>query len=180
MDWQRRRSDLEGVLAREKLRVAADGPPPGVGGREERAVYEGTVTERAEPARRDDLGVLRVLGAADVEAMDWEPLRDLPGVGHKVLWQSGEVVIGLVRVEAGHEKPAHEHYSAHHHIWVVSGSCTMIGRPLAAGSYVYVPPGVSHEVADVGPEGCVYFYTHRPLEKESLMVAQIAGAAGVE
>ena len=130
--------------------------------------------------RRDDRGTVRVLAAPDVEAMEWEPLPGSPGVGQKVLWQSGEVVIGLIRVEPGHERPAHEHFSAHHHIWIVSGSCTMLDRHVGAGAYVYVPPGVRHEVVDVGPEGCTYFYTHRPLERQPLGEAQIAGAADVE
>ncbi|MFL6139241.1 MAG: cupin domain-containing protein [Frankiaceae bacterium] len=130
--------------------------------------------------RRDDRGVPRVLAAADVDALAWEPLPGLPGVAQKVLWRSGEIVIGLLRVEPGHERPAHVHASAHHHIWVVAGSCTMLGRPVGAGAYVHVPPGVRHEVADVGPEGCTYFYTHRPLERQSLLEAQLAGAVDAE
>lgn len=74
------------------------------------------------------------------------------------------MAIGLIRVDAGAEKAAHVHHGAHHHIWVVSGSATMLGEPLTAGSYVYIPPGVRHEVAAVGPEGVTFFYTYRPVE----------------
>jgi ChrR Cupin-like domain len=138
----------------------------------------GVTDERAE--RRDDSGVPRVLAAADVEALAWAPLPGLPGVAQKVLWRSGGIVIGLIRVEPGHERPAHVHAAAHHHIWVVAGSCTMLGRPIAAGAYVHVPPGVRHGVADVGPDGCTYFYTHRPLGRAPLGEAQVAGAVGAE
>lgn len=127
--------------------------------------------------RRDDRGRLQVLAADDVAALPWQPLRDLEGVVQKVLWQSGDVVIGLIRVGAGVEKPAHVHLAAHHHIWLVSGSCSMLGRELSAGAYVHIPPGVAHEVTGVGPEGCVYFYTHRPHDVP-LAEAQVAGEAG--
>lgn len=113
---------------------------------------------------RDDLGRVMVLAAEEVDRIPWEPLRDLEGVYSKALWQSGDVVIGLIRVEPGATKPAHRHHGAHHHILIVAGSATMLGRPLSAGAYVYVPPGVPHEVVDVGPDGCTFFYTYRPLE----------------
>jgi quercetin dioxygenase-like cupin family protein len=116
------------------------------------------------PAPRDDLGQLIVASSAEVDALPWQPLGNTPGVSHKVLWRSGDVVLGLIRLEPGAENPAHVHQGAHHHILVTHGSATMIGRPLDAGSYVYVPPGVAHEVVDVGPEGCTFFYTYRPVE----------------
>lgn len=122
------------------------------------------IPETSEREERDDLGHLRVLAAADVAAMPWEALRGLDGVTHKVLWQSGDVVIGLIRVEPGRDKPAHTHHGAHHHMLITHGSATMLGRPLTAGAYVYVPPGVPHEVTDVGPDGVEFFYTHRPVE----------------
>ena len=125
---------------------------------------------------RDDMGRMIVLAAQDVEGLAWEPLRDLKGVSAKVLWRSGDVAVGLIRVEAGAEKPPHVHHGAHHHIWVVAGSATMLGRPLSAGSYVYIPPGIEHEVADVGPDGCTFLYTFRPVEVKA-GAPQIAGSA---
>ena len=114
---------------------------------------------------RDDMGRLLVLGAQDVDALAWEPMLGQTGVFTKVLWRSGEVAIGLVRVDPGAEEAAHVHYGAHHHIWVVSGTATMVGhQELAAGSYVYIPPGVMHEVTSVGPDGITFFYTYRPVE----------------
>jgi quercetin dioxygenase-like cupin family protein len=116
------------------------------------------------PTGRDDLGHLIVLSAQEVDSTPWKPLGDTPGVTHKLLWRSGDVVLGLMRLEPGAENPAHVHQGAHHHILVTQGSATMIGRSLEAGSYVYVPPGIPHEVVDVGPQGCTFFYTYRPVE----------------
>lgn len=117
-------------------------------------------------AVRDDLGRLLVMPAQDIAAMPWEPL-DVDGVDHKVLWRSGDVVIGLIRVAPGAEKPEHAHHGAHHHIWITSGSCDMVGSTVTAGSYVYIPPGIPHAVGNVGPAGCEFLYTYRPLEQPS-------------
>ncbi len=113
---------------------------------------------------RDDMGRLLVLGAPDVDALDWEAMPGQSGVSSKILWRSGDVAVGLIRVEAGAQKAAHVHHGAHHHIWVVSGTATMVGQELSAGSYLYVPPGVEHEVTQVGPDGITFFYTYRPVE----------------
>ena len=113
---------------------------------------------------RDDLGRVLVLTAPTLDQMPWEDLHGLPGVTHKVLWQSGTVVIGLIRVEAGNTKPEHVHHSAHHHMFITRGTCEMLGERVDEGSYVYVPPGVVHAVDAVGPEGVEFFYTYRPLE----------------
>ena len=113
---------------------------------------------------RDDLGKVLVTTAADLAALPWEPLRDIPGAAHKVLWQHGATVIGLIRVEAGMSKPEHSHHGAHHHMFITHGSCVMLGTRVDEGSYVYVPPGVPHAVDDVGPDGVEFFYTHRPVE----------------
>lgn len=113
---------------------------------------------------RDDLGRLMVLGASDVEALAWEPMEGQSGVFSKTLWRSGDVAIGLIRVDAGFEKAVHVHHGAHHHIWVVSGAATMVGEQVTAGAYVYIPPGVEHEVTHVGSDGVTFFYTYRPVE----------------
>jgi quercetin dioxygenase-like cupin family protein len=105
-----------------------------------------------------------VLGAEDLAARSWEPLRGMPGVSYTILWRLGDNLVGLIRVEPGAEKPAHSHHAAHHHIWVVSGSATMLGQRVSAGSYVYIPPGTDHEVVDVGASGVTFLYTHRPVE----------------
>ena len=115
-------------------------------------------------SQRDDLGRVVVRTAEALAAMPWEELRGLDGASHKVLWQSGDVVIGMIRVDAGSSKPEHTHHGAHHHMFITSGSCVMLGRRVDEGSYVYVPPGVAHAVDEVGPDGVEFFYTYRPLE----------------
>lgn len=53
-----------------------------------------------EPGR-NDLGRLLIRTAESLAAEPWKALRAIESATHKVLWQSGDVVIGLVRVEAG-------------------------------------------------------------------------------
>ena len=113
---------------------------------------------------REDLGRVLVRTAAEMAAMPWEELRGLDGATHKVLWQSGATVIGLIRVEPGSTKPEHTHHGAHHHMFITSGSCVMLGHRVDEGSYVYVPPGVPHAVDEVGPDGVEFFYTYRPVD----------------
>ncbi len=124
---------------------------------------------------RNDLGQVLAVSAADIDAMDWVEDPDRPGVSHKVLWQSGATVLGLMRINAGGVNPEHTHHGAHHHILMLSGECTMLGRDLGAGSYLYIPPGVPHEAANTSGEPCTFFYTYRPVEvppaDEPLVVA---------
>ena len=113
---------------------------------------------------RDDLGRVLLLTSAALAEQPLEDLRGIEGATHKVLWQHGATVIGLIKVEAGRTKPEHTHHGAHHHMLITRGSCGMLGERVDAGSYIYVPPGVAHAVDDVGPEGVEFFYTYRPLE----------------
>lgn len=113
---------------------------------------------------RDDRGTLVLLTAAEVQGRRWKPLGDEPGVTHTVLWRSGDVVIGAIRLEPGAENPEHVHQAAHHQFFVVQGEANVAGKRLDAGSYAHIPPGAPHGVSDVGPEGCLLFYSYRPLE----------------
>jgi quercetin dioxygenase-like cupin family protein len=122
-------------------------------------------------AGRDDLGHLILLASSEVDALPWKPLGNTPGVTHKVLWRSGDVVLGMFRLEPGAVNPAHVHQGAHHHFLVTAGTARIVDRELDAGSYAYIPPGVAHEVAAVGDDGATIFYTYRPLE--------VTGATGV-
>lgn len=112
---------------------------------------------------RDDLGKLIAMSGDDIEALQWET-TDSPGVFRKTLWQSGDVTLGLMKVDEGHVNPEHSHHAAHHHILVLSGESTMVGKRVGPGSYVYIPPTVPHAVTDVSADGCTFFYTYRPLE----------------
>lgn len=134
----------------------------------------------AAPSGRDDLGHLILLSAGEVDDVPWKPLGDNAGVSHKVLWRSGDVVLGMFRLEPGAVNPAHVHQGAHHHFLVTQGAARIIDRELAAGSYAYIPPGVAHEVA-AGDEGCILFYTYRPVEiptGEASPMDDTWGAAG--
>ncbi|KWW98149.1 cupin domain-containing protein [Carbonactinospora thermoautotrophica] len=111
------------------------------------------------PATR---GKIYVLDATAVEALEWRPLRGQPDVKHKALWQSGELVVGLLWLEPGASEPGHAHPDADHHVWVVEGTARIGGRLLTPGSYAYVPAGTDHEITDVGAGGCTLFYTFRP------------------
>ncbi len=114
---------------------------------------------RTTPATQ---GKIRVLDATAVEALEWRPLRGQPDAKHKVLWQSGQMVVGLLRLDPGAGEPGHAHPDADHHVWVVQGTARIGGHLLASGSYVYVPAGTDHEISEAGPEGCTLFYTFRP------------------
>lgn len=113
---------------------------------------------------RDDRGKLVLLTADEVQQRRWKPLDDQPGVTHTVLWRSGDVVIGMIRLEPGAENPEHVHQAAHHHFFLLQGEATIVGRRLQAGGYAHIPPGEAHGVTDVGPDGVTFFYSYRPLE----------------
>ena len=83
---------------------------------------------------------------------------------HKVLWQSGTTVLGLMTIDPGASNPQHVHHGAHHHILVLDGECQMLGKTVGPGGYIYVPPGVPHEAVTMGSKPCVFFYTYRPVE----------------
>ena len=114
--------------------------------------------------QRDDLGTLIVMNSQQVDDLPWVDSGKGPGVKQKTLWQSGSVMLGLMRIEPGSINPVHTHEHAQHHILVTHGSAHMMGKPVDAGSYVYVPPGTAHGVTDIGPEGITFFYTYRPVE----------------
>jgi len=105
---------------------------------------------------------LRVADKRSIDDQPWEPLRGLVGVNHKVLWRSGEMIVGIVRVESGAEEPGHAHHDADHHVYVLQGSARIGGHTVEAGGFVFVPAGVRHAITDVGAEGCTLYYTYAP------------------
>lgn len=116
-----------------------------------------TTTETSFP--RDSVTVLE---RADIDAQDWLPLRGLAGVGNKVLWRSGQLTVGIIRLEPGAEEPGHVHPDADHHIYVLDGSARIAGQDVRPGGFVFVPAGVRHATTDVGPDGCTFYYTYLP------------------
>lgn len=113
---------------------------------------------------RNDLGKLIVHTAADIDGIPWIEHETVAGVRHKVLWQSGTAVIGMMTIDAGAENPEHTHHGAHHHILILSGECEMLGSRLGPGSYIYIPPGTPHAAVTTGSLPCTFFYTYRPVE----------------
>ena len=103
-----------------------------------------------------------VVERADIERQPWQPMRGLPGVEHKVLWRSGTMIAGLVRLAPGAEEPGHVHHDADHHVYVLEGAARIAGQQVESGGFVYVPAGVPHSPTDVGPDGCTVFYTYLP------------------
>lgn len=110
---------------------------------------------------RDALTLLYSLEAQEIEALAWEDVPACTGVQQKVLWRLGGFAQALLRYAPAATTSGLPHLAAHHHIWVVSGTVTIAGRRLAAGSYMHVPPGVGHE-ATAGDAGCTLLQMHRP------------------
>ena len=101
-----------------------------------------------------------VLDKRSIDDQPWEPLRGLAGVQHKVLWRSGKMVVGIVRLAPGAEEPGHAHHDAAHHVLVLHGSARIGGQTAEAGGFAFVPAGVTHATTAVGAEGCTLFYTY--------------------
>jgi uncharacterized RmlC-like cupin family protein len=108
------------------------------------------------------LDQVTVVARTEIEDRGWEPLRGLDGIDHKLLWSSGQMNVGIIRVAPGGQEPGHVHHNADHHVHVLSGSANIAGRHVNAGDFVYVPAGVPHATTDVGPQGCTFFYTYVP------------------
>jgi hypothetical protein len=105
---------------------------------------------------------LVVRDRAEIGEVPWQPVPACRGVFEKELWRQGDFVDALIRYDPGSTAPGGPHGTADHHIWVVSGAATIAGRPVEAGSYVYVPRGTSHPIGDVGQDGCIMLQMHRP------------------
>ena len=110
---------------------------------------------------RDALTLLYSLEVQEIEALAWEDVPACTGVQQKVLWRLGGFAQALLRYAPAATTSGLPHLAAHHHIWVVSGTVTIAGRRLAAGSYMHVPPGVGHE-ATAEDAGCTLLQMHRP------------------
>ncbi|HWD42504.1 MAG TPA: hypothetical protein VHM23_02070, partial [Actinomycetota bacterium] len=102
------------------------------------------------------------LDPREVAALPWRPFAALSGVRDRLLWQdpAGKSLAGLLHLDPGARVLPHIHLQAVHHLWVVSGSCTIDGRTLDAGSYGLVPAGRTHGIEQVGRAGCLLFYVY--------------------
>jgi uncharacterized RmlC-like cupin family protein len=100
-----------------------------------------------------------VFTAAAVDELPWERLHGLEHVQYKLLWRASGSTAGVMRVDPGANLDAHVHQTAHHHVWVLDGSFTILGRAVGAGSYVHVPAGVEHGITDA-VSGCTFVYLY--------------------
>jgi quercetin dioxygenase-like cupin family protein len=91
-------------------------------------------------------------GVVRTASMEWKPLIesgvDTTGISVKPLRAdrvSGRASSFLLRFEAGAKYPYH-HHPAGEELFVVAGTCLIEGVTLAAGDYLYTPPGSKHSV----------------------------------
>jgi len=101
-----------------------------------------------------------VLDAHAVEQLPFEPLGPMEGVVHKVLWRNDTSMAGVLTVKPGHRLGAHTHRMNHHHVWVLEGHATILGKHLGPGSYVHIPSGVEHDIHASASEGCTVYYLY--------------------
>jgi len=111
---------------------------------------------------RTVLDGLLAVGPAEIDQMPWRPVTGCPGVRAKELCHVDGFVHALIGYDPGAGTPGVPHPGAHHHIWVVSGAATVAGHRLAAGSYLYVPPGVAHPIVADPEAGCTLLQLHSP------------------
>jgi len=110
---------------------------------------------------------LLILGPAEIDETPWWPVVGCPGVRAKELCHVDGFVHALIGYNPGAGTPGIPHRGAHHHIWVVSGAATVAGRSMAAGSYLYVPPGVAHPIVADPETGCTLLQMHSPYRPDA-------------
>lgn len=101
-----------------------------------------------------------VLDSDAIAALPSTKLGDHEGVTHRVLWHDATSMAGVLVVEAGQHLGAHAHRVNHHHMWVLEGRATVLGKELGAGSYVHIPAGVEHDIDASATEGCTVYYLY--------------------
>jgi quercetin dioxygenase-like cupin family protein len=118
-----------------------------------------------------------LLDPREVGTLPWRPFADLSGVRDRVLWQdpAAKSLAGLLHLDPGARVLPHIHLRAVHHLWVMSGCCTIDGRTLDAGSYGFVPAGRTHGIEQVGRAGCLLFYLYLHQDAPRQAAAGLAG-----
>lgn len=99
-----------------------------------------------------------VLTPEAIEALPVEPLGQVEGVRHRVLWRDETSMSGVLTVDPGRNLGEHTHRRNHHHIWVIDGEPIVLGQRLRPGELRAHPGrrGPRHP----GPRGRAL---HRPL-----------------
>jgi quercetin dioxygenase-like cupin family protein len=101
-----------------------------------------------------------VLDTAEIAALEEAPLGRSEGVTHRLLWSDGSSHSGLLELAPGAQLPEHSHTSHTHHLWVIRGGATTLGKLLRPGTYAFVPPGQPHALSADPDEGCEMFYLY--------------------
>ena len=94
------------------------------------------------------------LDPGDLAALERHPICD--GVAYSEILSSGDAEAGIIWHEAGAVRPKHVRTGTVH-VWVVSGSAELDGRPVTAGTYYFLDSGERPEVR-AGPDGYVVFF----------------------
>jgi quercetin dioxygenase-like cupin family protein len=101
-----------------------------------------------------------VLTPEEIAALPASRLGSIEGVSHRILWRDERSTAGVLTIDAGHRLGQHAHRENHHHMWVLEGRATILGKSLGAGSYVHIPRGVDHDIDATSTEGCTVFYLY--------------------
>jgi quercetin dioxygenase-like cupin family protein len=105
-----------------------------------------------------------VMSAGAVGALAATSFGGLDGVSHKVLWQAGSSMAGLLVIAGGHHLGQHAHRRNQHHLWVVDGHAVILGTTLGPGGYAHIPSGIEHDIDARATEGCRVFYLYEAPE----------------
>jgi hypothetical protein len=130
------------------------GFPPSLQGRE--------LTRLATASKLVTLTFDAGASADGVATLPWRPFAGRAGMCDRVLWQdpTGKSYAGLLHMDPGTSVPFHIDPRGTHHLWVVSGSCTIDGRILEAGPTWSSPPaGSTASRRSDGPAACCSTWT---------------------
>lgn len=100
---------------------------------------------------------IAIVPAQTVAAIDWRP-SGIPGVSYKELASGWAWRSGLLRLASGARLIRHAHAATAHHVWVIQGTCAVLGETLGVGSYAFVPGSTSHALEARGTGDCVVAY----------------------
>lgn len=98
---------------------------------------------REVDGHRPALDDVAIVPARTVEAIDWRAMG-VPGISYKELASGVRWHSGLLRLAPGSQLARHAHSAVEHHLWVLEGTCSVLGETLDAGSYAFVPHSTSH------------------------------------
>jgi hypothetical protein len=97
-----------------------------------------------------------------IDRLPWEPVFGCLGVRTTDLWRLGHTHDALIAYELGSPRRVRPPLRGSSHLGGVRIRHDR-RRRVVAGSYVHVPPGNEHPIADVGPQGCTLLQMHRPV-----------------